>query len=73
MVCRESCGCAVNCTIASANSAKVQVARPVGGVEQATATNSASSDVDNFRGPPGRGASDRAAAKLSSTNRRFVR
>jgi hypothetical protein len=52
---------------------KVQRDRPGGGFEQAVATRSASSLLDNLRATPGRGYSQSAPSRFASTKRRLVR
>ncbi len=72
-VSRDSSPCSVSLTISPANSSRVQRARPVGGLEQAVATSSASSLPLSLRCAPGRGSSLSAAARLPSTKRCLVR
>jgi hypothetical protein len=60
-------------TIPPASGSGVQQARPVGGLEQAVATNSASSLPLNLRCAPGRGSSFSAASRLRSTKHRLMR
>src|SRR5215831_12391392 len=72
-VSRETLSCSVSLTRALANRFSVQRARPSGGLEQAVATNSASSLPVSLRPAPGRGSSLSAASRLPSTKRRLVR
>ena len=72
-VSRETLSCAVSLTISSANSSRVQRARPTGGLEQAVATSRASSLPESLRRAPGRGSSLSAASRLPSTKRCLVR
>jgi hypothetical protein len=60
----EMLPCTVSRTSSSANSSKVQRARPAGGREQAVSTSRASSLPDSFRRAPGRGSSLSAASRL---------
>src|SRR5262245_10613725 len=68
----EMRACPVIRTSSPASNSNVHFARPGGGLAQAKATSIASSFVDSFRRPPGRGCSDNACSRPSSTNRRLV-
>src|SRR5271167_2521295 len=72
-VSRERLPCSVSLTSSSANSSRVQRARPSGGFEQAVATSRASSLPESLRSAPGRGSSLSASSRLPSTKRRLVR
>src|SRR6266516_4924454 len=72
-VSREMLSCSVSLTSSSANSSRVQRARPSGGLEQAVATSRASSLPESLRLAPERGSSLSAASRLLTTKRRLVR
>ena len=72
-VSRDRPACSVSLTISPVSSSSVQRARPAGGLEQAVATNSASSLPVSLRAAPARGSSLSAASRLPSTKRRLVR
>src|SRR5260221_5413611 len=72
-VSRDSSPCSVSLTISPASSSSVQQAGPVGGLEQAVATSSASCLPLSLRGAPGRGSSFSDASRLRSTKRRLMR
>src|SRR5260370_30089830 len=72
-VSRDRPPCSVSLTICPASNSNVRRGRPVGGLEQAFATRSASSLPVSLRRAPGGGSSLSAAARLPSTKRRLVR
>src|SRR6202023_2741802 len=72
-VSREMLSCSVSLTSSSANSSRVQRARPSGGLEQAVAISRASSLPESLRDAPGRGSSLNASSRLPTKKRRFVR
>src|SRR3981189_1606680 len=72
-VSREMLSCSVSLTSSSANSSRVQRARPSGGLEQAVAISRASSLPESLRDAPGRGTSLNASSRLPTKKRRLVR
>src|ERR1700675_3143546 len=72
-VSREMLSCSVSLTSSSANSSRVQRARPSGGLEQAVAISRASSLPESLRDAPGRGSSLNASSRLPTKKRRLVR